>query len=43
VRFALNFSEEDNENWKIKTYEEVELQGSTLKEFEDIFDVKSTN
>ncbi len=40
VRFALNFTEENNEKWQIRTYNEVELQGSTLKEFEEIFDVK---
>jgi uncharacterized protein YyaL (SSP411 family) len=43
VRFALNFSEEENEKWLIRTYDEVELQGTSLKEFEEIFDVKSSN
>jgi uncharacterized protein YyaL (SSP411 family) len=40
VRFALNFVDESNENWSISTYKEVEISGTSLKEFEEIFDVK---
>jgi uncharacterized protein YyaL (SSP411 family) len=40
VRFALNFVDEETEKWSISTYKEVEISGSSLLEFEEIFDVK---
>ncbi len=41
VRFSLNFTEDKKDSWQICTQKECELSGSSLKEFEEIFDVKS--